>query len=408
MSLNCSEPSLVTPDQRVGGTPDAVRCAIDERFECVFDFIRSIEGTTDQFISTDFGVSFILNLDCIRLRGMHLPIRCAIVADSNVDLRLVSEGLFSKGGNKYTFIFVISGSYPWHGPLRKEVFVFDHSAMHDMQNSRDPIEMLTMKIRKSVGVDNAIPYSASVVAGPNMFFGRHEELSRLLVEQDTHFAVIGPSQVGKSSLLWRHAHTLRRQNTNVGHRVLVINMNDGLGISSAVAAEISDSSVAAPYQPGNLRRLLKRECESLGRPELLIDECDDSCQSGDMEEIGEIAKDGLVRVVLFGRSGLLQYAGKSKSTFAQRLEKIRLGPLDENSARKLITEPMNALGLKFENSNSIDQILELTRRMPAALQFCGKKLAREAIATKQGTVKRIMIEHLSISKNNLITELGSE
>lgn len=96
MGLKNNAPDLAAFGKRDRGASKAARYVADERFECVLDFVRCVGGALDNFARTDFGASFTLQLDRIRLRGLHQPIRCGVVYDSKIDLRLVEGALLHR------------------------------------------------------------------------------------------------------------------------------------------------------------------------------------------------------------------------------------------------------------------------------------------------------------------------
>jgi hypothetical protein len=98
---------------------------------------------------------------------------------------------------------------------------------------------------------------------------------------------------------------------------------------------------------------------------------------------------------------LLKAMLSPKSPLENRLELIRVEPLDEPSARKLILKPLTDLGFIINQRERIlEQVLSLTGRLPNLIQYLGKELAVEAIKEKSETISP---EHLQKVKDNFMT-----
>jgi len=241
-----------------------------------------------------------------------------------------------------------------------------------------------------------------------MFFGRENELLRLTNDLRTHFALVGPGRIGKSSLLKQYCWQMRQARAGQ----LVWLSAYGFGDQSPdfcareIALQVSSSNEAYRVNVSTLPKFLRRQAAILKRPlDLLIDECDEICGHPVLEYLGEAAKEGYVRLILFGREKLFVYWRSGSSSFGLRLELIKLGPLAVPAAVELLRIPMMVLGLSFDSEDCLEHCCHMAGRMPDLLQFYGRGLVQAAAASQQTQLSRELIR--KVEDDAAISLVGS-
>ncbi len=123
-----------------------------------------------------------------------------------------------------------------------------------------------------------------------------------------------------------------------------------------------------------------------GMLNLLLDEVDEVCTSKAFEYLGEAAKLGHCRLVLSGKAKLLDLMLFPASPLQHRLKLLKLSPLEEDSARALLLEPLQSLGFTLiEEAKLVNQIFHLTGCLPNLMQYFAEKLV--SLALEEGRLE---------------------
>ena len=264
-----------------------------------------------------------------------------------------------------------------------------------------PLKLLKEHLRQQIPLSRLLPYDITHPVAPNMFYGRRDILKRFHQEETTSFAIAGPGRIGKSSLLKQYARELKRNRDGRYSRLTMIDCYPfaGLGpdaLARSIAFEIGGDSHAANVTTATLLKYLKYRFYHLSehKPlELLLDEVDGVCRSEMMEDLAEAVRVGYCRVILCGKGNLYALMRHRDSQFAKRLELLRPEPLDEESAGRLLFEPLADLGLQPQDREAMRQsIFDLTGRRPHLIQESAKILFQ--FLETEGT-PTITAQHLS-------------
>jgi hypothetical protein len=265
----------------------------------------------------------------------------------------------------------------------------------------EPRQLLCELLWQQIPRRRLIPYNILRPADGTTFFGRRRELERLRDEDDTSFAIAGPGRIGKTSLVQQY-HREMRLSKSRAHRIHYINFYECAdktsdGIARFLATRIESSSQSARVTATGLVNALRYNRNQHGGPlDLLLDEVDEVCQSETFHFLGEAARQQLCRLVLCGRGALMRATQDKRSPLAGRLELLRLEPLDHASARRLLVEPLTALGFVVsEPDRFVEDVLHLTGCLPHVLQFFGKKLAALGIEQNSTTITQ---DHIATLK----------
>ena len=235
----------------------------------------------------------------------------------------------------------------------------------------------------------------------NMFFGREYELKRLKHNVSTSFAIVGPGESGKTSLLKRHARILCRQKDARTRSCYYVNFYDCMdyspdGVARFLATEIDASSRGYRTSAAGLIHFLQYQRSRHGHPlELLLDEVDNICQGVALCMIGEAANQGICRMILAGKRALLRATSQTNLPFGCRLELLRIEPLDVRRTRDLLVLPLNDLGFRLADENSItDRIANLTGRIPHMVQIIGNFLVNKMLKERRYIITHHHLDEL--------------
>jgi hypothetical protein len=349
------------------------------------------------------GLRFISDLSEIRLRGMN-DVPCLLSGgDGAEDLRDFWRK--SAGLGRLPIVLALSEQ-----AYRQAEYVITDARglllssiqVKQLLTALEPRQFLIKQLNKHIPKQRLIPFDFLRPAEGGMFFGRGLELGRLLLEDQTSFAIAGPGKIGKSSLIKHYLRqTIRNRDPRSSYRYYVdfYDCQDTSpdGVARFLAMKIAPSKQSDRMLASGLLDFLKYQSyRHNGALDLLLDEVDEVCHGKAFNLLGEAAKDGYCRLVLCGKGMLLQTMLSDKSPLRSRLELVKLEPLDPGSARQLFLEPFKCLELQVSNEDElINHIFSLTGRLPHLLQLFGKRLATLAIEEK---AKEITIEHVETLK----------
>ncbi|MGA1824707.1 MAG: PQQ-binding-like beta-propeller repeat protein [bacterium] len=260
--------------------------------------------------------------------------------------------------------------------------------------SQDIVDIIFSKQYLRALIDDVILNQVSIIdispyetQGPaiNMFFGRIKEIKTVLQHPDKCFAIIGSRRLGKTSLMF-HIRQQIMQNKNF--RTLYIDcirftedspdtltrfcrhvLND-LDIRDSNLSDIKDFT----------SQIIKFCTDQQVQLILFLDEID-GMLALDRKYKGLLFK--VLKALYIERHITLIIAGYEELYFTMRdlesplfnlCEVIRLTPLDKDSAVKLITEPIQELGIEFEEYHTIVKtICNVTSCFPNLIQeLCGQ------------------------------------
>jgi len=351
--------------------------------------------------------SFVSNLEHIRMRAMH-NVPCWLVGGDAALNGQISE-FWQRDRNPKQLPFILTFSERAYEQVQAKLpsgrcVRLCKDEVKDLFRSGDPVHLLKKFIWKQVHRRALIPYNINLPAKGGMFFGRYNEVSRLVEETQSSFAIAGPGRIGKTSLLRRYrAQSLREHAEHSGTRFL-INLYDAKPATAArfLAMRIDPSSRSDRVTASDLLNFLKYQKGRHGAPlELLLDEVDGVCRSDAFKALAEAAKNELCRLVMCGRGELLKAMLDRESPLQSRAELIRVEPLEAEAAKALIRVPLTDLGFKIDQLDQLsEQLISLTGRLPHLIQHMCKALVEAAVEDKSDT---ITLSHLGRVKGDFLT-----
>jgi len=352
-------------------------------------------------------LSFVSNLAHIRMRAMH-NVPCWLVG-GDATLNGQIREFWGSDRNPKQLPFILAFSERAYEQVQSKLPIgrclrLSRDEIKELFRSPDPIQLLKKFIWRQIPRRALIPYNINLPAKGGMFFGRGNEVSRLVEETQSSFAIAGPGRIGKTSLLRRYrAQSLREHAERSGTRFL-ISLYDAKPATAArfLAMRIDPSSRSDRITADDLISFFKYQKGRRGAPlELLLDEVDGVCRSDAFKALAEAAKNELCRLVMCGRGELLKSMLDRESPLQGRAELIRVEPLEPDAAKSLIQVPLNDLGFTIEEpAQLVGQLLSLTGRLPHLIQHMCKALVEAAIDEKSDT---ITLRHLGKVKADFLT-----
>jgi hypothetical protein len=278
-------------------------------------------------------------------------------------------------------------------------------ALRDLLLGGREREVLETAISSQRPIIELSPYQiGGGVEDPRMFYGRTTELRRLADEKLHNVLLVGPRQMGKSSLLNALGRRLpQRRDVLDVHR---ITLSDGNLLTSAARAR-GQAAQSDSADDAALFTLLAGERE---RPRVwLIDEADAlvtaSGWHGTARILRALSEENRAHFVLAGFWSLYTAAAlDTHSPLRNFGQTLRLGPLEREAARALVTEPLAALGLLFEAPELADRLLDETGCRANLLALCCDGLIRTLGPTDR-MLSRSQLDRVLSSYSPLLDEL---
>ncbi len=265
--------------------------------------------------------------------------------------------------------------------------------------SCEPLSRLKQLIRDQYSRHQLLPYNITMPVKENMFFGRQNELERLFNEPSNSFAIVGAGRLGKTSLALEFHRRLVGENDSRSTRKFHVDFFDCIeqtsdGVARFLAKEIDPSKRSSEMTIHDLAFFLRFQAHKLGGPiELFLDEVDRVCHLQAFDILTMSTRRGVCRLVMCGRGNLLRTLMTENSPLNKRVELIRLLPLDEESASKLLIEPILDLGFEVVNQDKLlQQVFHWTGRLPHLLQFYGTRLVNLALAEGSNVITPELID----------------
>jgi GTPase SAR1 family protein len=290
----------------------------------------------------------------------------------------------------FSFLFCIRNTERINELIRKEylgIILITEENMKNLALSQRAVQVF----KENVIIPQVKPSRISKYQthGPATitFYGRHDELGKILGAEKKNFAIVGARKIGKTSLLHQVAKKLpadtipiymdlenpRKQDYNTFMQSLQHKLADNITVAFDSADALS-----------GLKKLIIESIRKTGKSIIfLLDEIDILMKFDKKNKFQMIKtfrglyQEGYCQFILSGFEHLSQAAEDIKSPLYNFCEFIRLGKLKEPDARALISEPMKSIGMAYDNLDDRDFILQYTSCHPNLLQFFCKNLVEQ-------------------------------
>jgi hypothetical protein len=276
------------------------------------------------------------------------------------------------------------------------------------------------------------PYKTDSVAIKKMFYGRKKIRDQIL-KQHGHVFIYGPRRIGKSSLV-----------NDICERVGMRSLTENKQIKKASYVDVSSLSdpdntlfkeileqfgieKADARRQRRIQQLVGRTTNLIQDDATLLEQILKNCHGeliivldevdgwiemswkskqkwATLERLRGMTDNGRARIFLVGYENLMRVVRKPEFPFGGRGEEYLLGPTDKENISKLITEPLDELGIPLKPSREavIEEIWRQCLGRPNICQeICadalseveGEKAARRAISL--ATIDRISRKSLA-------------
>ena len=253
------------------------------------------------------------------------------------------------------------------------------------------------------------PYlTDATVLPPEMFFGREDEIRKIMRRSSDGCLVYGGRQLGKSALL---SHIEKTRHDHEAGQIIVRDQVTDLGLPNDPAKNIWNRlhaklsrfpGIVRPDSRGDRDKIadtvkLWLSQDTRRRVIALFDETDEFLSAESASGFREITKlkdlmestDRAFKVVFAGLHNVQRLYNVSNSPLAHLGEPIVIGPLnrtleDKRAAHELVVAPMRAAGFRYENLETPDKILAYANDYPSLVQEYSKGLLAQLHRTGAG------------------------
>ncbi len=280
----------------------------------------------------------------------------------------------------------------------EDLIILDYRELFGLYLAADAESDLVRRILDQVDLTVVSPYVLSGPVPPKMFFGRDYEIKLILrTVRERSFAIVGGRKIGKTSIL-NKVHRLLQQTEGYSPFYLdchhVTSYEDFFEALSVMSEAPLESA-----EPDALRRLVVR---LRGRQEetshtlvFLLDEVDHLLRY-DLEQgtllfrvFRSLSQEGLCRFVFCGERVLDGALRDPASPLFNFCSTLRLGYLQPRDAERIVREPMQEMGITFEEPDALPQeIVALAGGHPNIVQAICQFLI-ERINQRQERVIRV-------------------
>ena len=282
-------------------------------------------------------------------------------------------------------------------PHVQDFIVLSQEDVLDILIARHPIQALARCILSQVDLALVAPFVVNGPAPETMFFGREAEV-KALVEgaPGKDFAIVGNRKIGKTSLLRRAGARLKAG----GHvTVLTVDCQTVPHAADFYAEFQAQTGLTLPTPtPDGFRAAIEGLREAGPPPVLLLDEVDAllTLEKARGEPLTAtwraLAQAGLCHFIFCGSTGLARRLDDARSVFFNFPQAMPLGYLGLETARQVLAQPCETLGLELEAADTLlDRAVTVTSGHPNLLQVLGKGLVDAA--NRRGE-RRILLEDL--------------
>lgn len=298
----------------------------------------------------------------------------------------------------YSGVFAPDQRRALAGLCRKKgrlVPLVDWSLLLEMATRRDEAryEVMVHLVVPFTWVNPYTPLNAGRVPR-EMFYGRRHEVDRVLDKNGPTF-VYGGRQLGKSALLRRVEVELRDREGEARAVYLDLNFH-GVGVFqpparlwSALADELTSIGLdvqakKVPFETVRHAVLNWLEGDERRRLVMLIDECDAMLEADHLDNYRETQRirglmdetDRRCKFVLAGLNVVQRFERGVNHPMAHVAGgSISVGPLEPRDAFNLVSEPFNALGIRFEDGDAlVYKILAETNDQASIIQLVCHRL----------------------------------
>jgi hypothetical protein len=255
-------------------------------------------------------------------------------------------------------------------------------------------DVLIRQIRPSV----VSPYKTE---GPVRitFYGRQDEIGRILGKKVRNFAIVGARKIGKTSLLLKIMSELPPTAIPIYMDLEAPESQDYQTFLAVLQEKINEkyhAHLTFRSDLGNFSSLIKQISQRDRKPFFFLDECDILLRFDKEKDyklltiFRALAQERYCQVIISGFRQLYLARKGIDSPLYNFLEIIKLDRLKERDALALISEPMETIGINYAKSEDRKRILQHTSCHPNLMQFFCKGLVEHIQEKEDGQARRII------------------
>ncbi len=286
-------------------------------------------------------------------------------------------------GRQIVLVLIEGNSFPlfrYKTNLNYNIVLVGAEEQKKIIGSRRPSGELLDIISAQVPISFLSPYETRSPVTGSRFFGREQEVSRILANPDTNHVILGIRRIGKTSLLREIERILKDRDSNT--QVFYIECSDLLSSDDYIR------EVVRKLNPRELPRLemqkyifffpnfLERMSKLLkSKIVFLLDEIDNLVimQRGDWDLFRMLrasSNKGACQYIIAGFREAMREQYLLDSPFYNFAQEIRLSEFSRQQARDLIITPMENLRVRFHGQEEVvDRIYMETSGQPNLIQF---------------------------------------
>jgi Cdc6-like AAA superfamily ATPase len=316
-------------------------------------------------------------------------------------LESLSDVMRERGWGRQIALVLVDGDsrplYKHRSPLTFNLVFIGAEEQNNILKSRRPSGELLDLISARIPISTLSPYETRAPVTGSRFFGREQEIARIISSPDTNYAILGIRRIGKTSLL-RETERILREGDHPA-KVVYLECSDLLGTDDYIR------EVVRKLNPRELPRLhlqkyvfffpnfLERMRQAYKTKIIfLLDEVDNLVllQRGDWELFRMLrasANKGACQYIFAGFREAMREQYMLDSPFYNFGQEIRLSEFTRQQAHDLIVTPMENLRVRFRNKEEvISRIYEETSGQPNLIQYYCLILLRHLDETGQREV----------------------
>lgn len=330
---------------------------------------------------------------------------------------------FKISSNEFALLVAFSNADTLRRVVRESVYkdnliILDHDQLWEILAAKSSVARLKDFILEQIDLIAVSPYRIGGAVSGKSFFGRAEEEKTILANiSEKNYALLANRRMGKTSLIYKIVPQLKRAPSLL---VLHCDLQDAVDYESfyeifysrleELDAKIAASIGSAPADasPLHFPKLIKEIKNQTNNRQIIIvfDEVDAllsydlKFQERFFKMLRRLSQEERVRFIFSGTSTIVQRVGNPDSPFYNFCELVKIGPLSESAARDLILVPMQALNVEFEDEAAIiERILNISARLPNAIQWICNELIRHINKDKRRRIQRADLEAVLSSQS---------
>ncbi|MFX0136271.1 MAG: AAA family ATPase [Candidatus Hodarchaeota archaeon] len=328
---------------------------------------------------------FTINMNRLNLGGLEdvlffIPVKEEL---DDLDVSFIQDEILrqDKPGNP-SFILCLRKSEKILELIKKQFLGLVLLEENDLKNivlSSHPLQVFTKEIILKQVKPSAISIYRTEGPVKVTFFGRHDEIGKIIKTKKKNFAIVGARKIGKTSLLQKIKDELpsslvpiyldleapQDQNYETFLYLLSEEMSHAYYWIDEIYCDFS-----------TMRRVIRKLRQQDSKTPLFILDEIDALLKFDRENDYRLLKtfrslfnEGLVQIIISGYEELYHDKHKIDSPLYNFCHPLQLDKLEKSEALDLVTIPMERIGVSYNKLEDRELMLDYTSRHPNLLQF---------------------------------------